>query len=99
MARSSAARDPWLSLTLRTMHLAVDSHHVIGLRLMRLSMAGWHGPAEVGLMIEEKIDATIEAGWGAARALLRGDNPAAMADGVARVYHRRVAANKRRLSR
>ncbi len=96
--RSTAARDPWLSLTLDSMHLAFDAHHVISLRLMQFAMPGWHGE-EFSRMVDEKIDASIEAGFAAQQGILNGDSVSELANRVTRVYHRRVSANKRRLTR
>jgi hypothetical protein len=96
--RSNAARDPWISLTLDSMHLAFDAHQVISLRLMRFALPGWHGE-EFSLMVDEKIDASIEAGFAAQQGILNGDSASELANRVTRVFRRRVSANKRRLTR
>ena len=96
--RSNAARDPWISLTLDSMHLAFDAHQVISLRLMRFAVPGWHGE-EISRMVDEKIDASIEAGFAAQLGILNGDSASELANRVTRVYRRRVSANKRRLTR
>lgn len=96
--RSAGPRDPWLSFTLNSMHLALDAHHVISLRLMRFSVPGWHAE-EFSRMVDEKIDASIEAGFAAQAGLLNGDTAGELANRVARVFRRRVSANKRRLTR
>jgi len=96
--RSNATRDPWISLTLDSMHLAFDAHQVISLRLMRFAVPGWHGE-EFSRMVDEKIDASIEAGFAAQQGILNGDSASELANRVTRVYRRRVSANKRRLAR
>lgn len=97
-SRSAAPRDPWLSLTLNSMHLAFDAHQVISLRLMRFALPGWHGE-EITRMVDEKIDASIEAGLAAQLGILSGDSASEVANRVTRVFRRRVSANKRRLTR
>jgi hypothetical protein len=85
--RRFKARRRFNSLTM----LAVEAHHVIGLRLMKLMLGGRGAQREAELMISEKIQAAVEAGI----RLMSG----ASGDEIVRRYRRRVAANAKRLTR
>lgn len=71
---------------------------VMGLRLAKIARGGKRGKAESHLMITEKMAAAAEAQAIMARAILGGAAPQG-AERVARLYARKVAANRRRLSR
>jgi hypothetical protein len=71
--------------------LALETNHVIGLRLMKLMRGGKRARRESQLMINEKIDAAFKAG----ASIMAG----ASANKVVQGYRRRVAANAKRLSR
>jgi len=73
------------------MMLGIEANHVITLRMMKLMMGGKDSRREAQLMISEKIEAAIKAGASA----LAG----ASSEEIVRQYRRRVAANKKRLSR
>jgi hypothetical protein len=73
------------------MMLALETNHVVGLRLMKLMRGGKRARRESQLMINEKIDAAFKAGT----SIMAG----ASADKVVQGYRRRVAANAKRLSR
>jgi hypothetical protein len=77
---------PWQSMML----LALESNHVIALRLMRIAGGGNPALTEANLMLSEKIDACVEVG----STLMCGGTMVAV---VAR-YRQHVAANTRRLS-
>lgn len=76
---------PWQSIAL----LALESHYVIALRLMRLAGGGNLALNEANLMLSEKVDACVEAG----STLMCGGTIVAV---VAR-YRQHVAANSKRL--
>jgi hypothetical protein len=71
--------------------LAVESHYVVGLRVMKLMRGGRSARREAKLMISEKIQAVAKAGAG----LITG----ASADEMVRQYRRRVLANAKRLGK
>ena len=73
---------PWYSAAM----LALESNHVIALRLMKLAFGGSAAHWEANLMITEKIDAAIETSYNL--------NVSAV---IAR-YREYVLANARRLS-
>jgi hypothetical protein len=77
---------PWYSATM----LALESNHVIALRLSKLAYGGLEAHSEAKLMIIEKIDAAVEASC----SLLKNGDVSAV---VAR-YRKHVSANADRLS-
>jgi hypothetical protein len=85
--RRLKARRRFNSLTI----LAIESQHVIGLRMMKLMLGGKGAQREAELMISEKIQAAVEAGT----RLMSG----ASGDEIVRRYRRRVASNAKRLTK
>lgn len=77
---------PWFAGTM----LALESHAVIALRLMKLAAGGGDAIREAELMVEEKIDAAFEA----MQSLSAGGTPTTVIDR----YRVHVAANAKRLS-
>jgi hypothetical protein len=75
----------WFNLTM----LAVESHQVIGLRLLKLTAGGPKAQAEANRMMAEKMAAASQA----TGRLMRGASP----DSVVRGYRKKVRANSRRL--
>jgi hypothetical protein len=73
------------------MLLALESSSVIGLRLLRLASGGRDAADEAHLMVNEKINAALEAG----ATLINGGGAAAVIDR----YRVHVAANAGRLAR
>ena len=71
--------------------LAVESNHVVGLRIMKLMRGGRGARREAELMISEKINAAAKAG----ASLIAG----ASGDEIVRQYRKRVAANAKRLGK
>jgi hypothetical protein len=71
--------------------LAVESQHVMALRLLRLSTGGARANSEAQRMVTEKATAAVEA---AATMMTGGD-----LDTVVKDYRRRVRRNARRLRR
>jgi hypothetical protein len=77
---------PWYSAAM----LALEANHVIALRLSKLAFGGAEAHSEAKLMITEKIDAAVEAGYN----LLRNGDILA----VVTRYREHVSANANRLS-
>jgi hypothetical protein len=73
-----------------TMMLGLESSHVIGLRMLKLTRGGSDALNEMHLMLGEKLDAAIESGAN----LMAG----ASADSVVDRYRQHVAANADRLA-
>jgi hypothetical protein len=78
---------PWYSAAM----LALESNHVVRLRLMKLTGGGGEASREAHLMISEKIAAAFEA----AETLLRGGDFFIVVDR----YREHVTANATRLAR
>jgi hypothetical protein len=72
------------------MMLGLESHTVIGLRVLRLASGGSDALSEMRLMIGEKVDAALESSAN----LMAG----ATAETVIDRYRQHVAANVARLS-
>jgi hypothetical protein len=77
---------PWYSAAM----LALEANHVIALRLSKLAYGWAEADSEAKLMITEKIDAAVEAGY---NLLKNGDISA-----VVTRYGEHVSANANRLS-
>ena len=80
-----------MRLTNDAVMLGLETHRVIGLRLMKLSRGGVDAEREALRMISEKSTALAEAGM----TLARGGS----ANTVMRRYRTHVRANARRLSK
>jgi hypothetical protein len=76
---------PWHTI----MMLAIESHGVVGLRLMKLASGGSDAQVEAELMLREKIDAAFEAG----ATLFAGGSM----DRIVDRYREHVSANSSRL--
>ncbi len=76
---------PWYS----AMMLALESHHVIDIRLRKIATGGVGAISETGLMVSEKVDAAFEAG-----AMLMDGRAAE----IISFYRKHVAANAKRLA-
>ena len=70
---------------------AMESQHVIALRMLKMSRGGPPALAEANLMLLEKWAAGVEAGT----RLMTGDSSHRILDG----YRKKVRANARRLSK
>ncbi|MCB8873676.1 hypothetical protein [Acidisoma silvae] len=86
------------SAGLAGLSLAWTVPQVMTLRLAKIARGGKRGTAESQLMVSEKIAAAIEAQSIMARSLLMGQ-PEKGANAVTKLYARKVAANRRRLSK
>jgi hypothetical protein len=91
--------NPWLALTFKAMQVGIDAQNVIFLRMMRLSAGGARGQNEARRMVSEKIAASVEAQATAVSSMITGRKETVVAGRVLRGVHKRVRANKRRLSR
>ena len=90
--------NPWLQAGLAAWSLAFEAWWVIGLRTMRNAAGGAAAEAEVGLMVGEKISAAVALQNLALTGALGATPPAVAAKTLAH-YRRRVARNRRRLTR
>jgi hypothetical protein len=79
----------WMRLTNDAVMLGLETHRVIGLRLMKLSRGGLAAETEALRMFTEKTSALAEAGM----TLARGGSVGT----VMRRYRTHVRANRRRL--
>ena len=77
---------PWFAATM----LAMESNHVVSLRLMKLAFGGHAAGEETILMLTEKVTAALEAGT----TMLNGGTLSLVVDR----YRERVTANAGRLS-
>ncbi len=81
----------WMKFIRSASWLALESHQVIALRVIKLSRGGAPASREAARMIEEKIIALGEA----SAKVASGCSP----DSVLSGYRRKVRANRRRLMR
>jgi hypothetical protein len=79
--------------------LGMESWLVIGLRMTKLAAGGPASLLESQRMVTEKVAAAVEAQTAAALALAAGVSHHAVGSQAIRGYRKRVAANRRRLSR
>ena len=96
MARNEALE--WMNIATGTMTLALESAGVVGLRAAQATRGGPNAANEVWRMYSEKFTALAEL---QARLLTGtlGTSPAAAARASLKHYRRKVAANRRRLSK
>jgi hypothetical protein len=78
---------PWLNFA----RLAVESQHVMALRMMKLALGGPAAAIEARRMVDEKVQAAVHAGG----RLMTGAGP----DSIVADYRKVVRANGRRLRR
>jgi hypothetical protein len=88
----------WFAIARDAGRLAIEAPAVVTLRLARLARGGRRGRTEARRMVVEKAAALGEANVAAARALLSGGGPSAIANKALKVYSRRVTRNRRRLA-
>jgi hypothetical protein len=98
MKRRKTSGWPWLSLGLQTAKLAMEAQQVVTLRMARLAAGGPNAYREATRMVTEKV-----AAFGAAQSVIlggaSGNKNGQSSKRVLALYRRRVAANKRRLSK
>ena len=90
--------NPWLRLSLDTCNLGLEASAVIGLRTARIALGGPAAEAESGMMVAEKVEAAMALQAKALTGSL-GVSPAAAVSRTLARYRRKVAANRRRLTR
>ncbi|OYV53692.1 MAG: hypothetical protein B7Z78_01795 [Rhodospirillales bacterium 20-60-12] len=85
-----------MDLAWQMTRMTIDAQNVIALRLAKIAKGGKAGQAESILMVEEKLRTLGQSQMIALRAAGTQDGGAAR---IAKLYGRKVAANRRRLSR
>jgi hypothetical protein len=98
MKRRKASGWPWLELGLQSARLAIEAQQVVALRLARLAAGGPRAGREAARMVTEKVGAFATAQRMMLGATSRAESAKASKQVLA-LYRRRVAANKRRLSK
>jgi hypothetical protein len=88
----------WMSLATDGALLAYDAAAVVGLRLMRLAALDARAASEAWLMVEEKWESAAQLQWRAMTGEL-GTKPLEVASASLTHLSRKVAANRRRLSK
>jgi hypothetical protein len=88
--------DAWFRAGMDACSLGMDASMVIGLRMAKLAAGGASAQSEAQLMIAEKLRAAIELQGELMKAPL---TPLGGTQKTLKHYRRKVAANKRRLSR
>jgi hypothetical protein len=88
----------WMRAGFDMWSLGIESSSVIALRLAKISLGGDAGSKEAALMVSEKVQASAEIMAGLMTGQL-GTTPLAGTNSVVGNYRRKVAANRRRLSR
>lgn len=88
----------WMRLGMDSLWLGAEAQGVIALRMMKFAAGGPAAAAEAQLMVAEKVRAASELQAQVAASVLRGRGHTAPARAVAS-YRRKVAANRRRLSK
>ena len=98
MKRRKTSGWPWVSLGLQSAKLAIEAQQVVALRMARLAAGGPNAYREATRMVTEKV-----AAFAAAQRVMLGaagtDKNGKTSKKVLALYRRRVAANKRRLSK
>ena len=92
------ARNPWLQLGWQSWALAAEASSVIALRTMKLAAGGAAAEAEATRMIAEKSRAALELQAMFVAGALGRSAPTMMKRTMGH-YHRKVRANRRRLTR
>lgn len=90
--------NPWLKLSLDAFWLAADANRVIALRMLKLAGGGAEAAAEAERMVSEKVSAALVAQTQLVLGAMSGAPHAGPSRALAH-YRRKVAANRRRLSR
>jgi hypothetical protein len=96
MARTRG--NPWISIGLDAWRLGLDASVVIGLRAVKIAAAGPGGATETKRMIAEKVEAGLTLQTLALTGRL-GATPASVSARTLAHYRRKVAANRRRLTK
>ena len=88
----------WMNIAAASMALGLESAGVIGLRAVKAAGGGPKAAEEAWRMYSEKLTAFAEL-QGRLLAGSLGATPAATVRGTVKHYRRKVAANRRRLSK
>ena len=92
-------KNPWFDLSMSMMRLGVEAQQVVALRTVKLMTGGAAADAEASLMVTEKMQAAADAGMAMMVGTMQGKSQAAIAKQVVGTYRRKMAANRRRLTR
>lgn len=92
-------RNPWFDVAMEMTRLGVEAQTVIALRTAKVMLGGAAAEAECGLMVSEKMQAAADAGLSIMVGTMQGRSQAAIANQVTKAYRRKIAANRRRLTR
>jgi hypothetical protein len=90
--------NPWVGIGLDAWRLGLEASTVISLRTLKIAAGGAGGLAEVERMVSEKIDAGLVLQTMALTGGL-GATPDVAAGRTLTHYRRKVAANRRRLTK
>jgi hypothetical protein len=88
--------NPWLA-GIQAAQTIWDVNAVIGMRLMRIASGGVIAQREAERMIVEKFAANLESQMAVAMTMANGGGLVAASQSAAKIYRRKVRANKRRL--
>lgn len=91
-------KDRWIGLGFDAWRLSMDAGAVIGLRTLKIAAGGAVGQAEAQLMVAEKVKAGLALNTLAITGGL-GSTPVAALSKTLAHYHRKVKANRRRLTK
>src|SRR3954469_3469438 len=89
---------PWMGVGLDAWRLGFEASAVITLRTLKLAQGGAAAQAEAGLMVSEKVAASLALGALAMTGGL-GTTPAGASARTLAHYRRKVRANRRRLAK
>lgn len=92
-------RHSFLGLYFDMVRLACESSLVIGLRMMTFATGGAKAFSEAQLMTSEKVQAAMVVAIDSAFGLAQGQSAERVGRSAISHYHRKVAANRRRLLR
>jgi hypothetical protein len=88
--------DAWFKAGMDAFSLGMDASMVVGLRMAKLAAGGASAQREANLMVAEKLRAAIEL---QAELMKAPSTPLGSTQKTLKHYRRKVAANRRRLSR
>jgi hypothetical protein len=91
--------DGWFTLWMQMMKLGMESQMIIVHRLWRLQAGGPMAQREAARMVSEKTTAAAAEAFGVSLALASGKSPLSALKSTVKSYRKKVAANRRRLSR
>jgi hypothetical protein len=89
----------WFTLSMQMMKLGMESQMIILQRLSRLQMGGPVAQREAVRMVTEKATTAAAETFAMSMALASGESPQSALESTVRSYRKKVAANRRRLTR